>query len=137
VSASHDDGSMRDDRELDDRRMEHLLSGRADTAPQGDRELARALDSIRASAAAGAGPEPGEELLRVFAEGVTPAPAPSARTGGATREPPALPGRGRLAVRRPLTKLAGLSLLVKLSLGGAAVAAATVGGAGAAGVLPG
>lgn len=137
MSAPYDDGNMGRDHGLDDRLAEELLRGRPHAVPADHRGVAQTLAAIRHAATAT--PRPSDELREVFEQGVAedaahevPAAAPSP-----SRTTPALLRRGRLALRGPVAKVAGLSLLMKVTLGGMAVAAAGVGGAGAAGFLPG
>lgn len=129
-SYDHPD-EMRRDRDFDDRLVEDLLRGRTDRVGEQHRDLADLLASIRDRAQVS--PRPDSELRHVFAEGVeagatTPAARPARRRAGAARSRP--------LVRRGAARVAGLSLLAKVALSGA-VATAAVGGAGAAGVLPG
>jgi hypothetical protein len=132
MSHPDDHMDMGRDHDLDDRTAEELLRGRADAVGTEHRALAAALDTIRH--AASARPRPDEQVQSIFAHGIgqdelagEPASAHVERTRPAA-------ARGRVSLRGSLAKVAGLSLLVKLTLGGMAVAAA---GAGVAGVLPG
>jgi hypothetical protein len=130
---------MGHDHDLDDRTVERLLRGDATGQRDEHAQLAAALGVLRSQASAHSAPRPNEELLRIFAEGLGD-DEPAAAAAPAPADPVASSapgGRLRRAVRGPLARLAGLSLLVKVALGGAAVAAAAVGGAGVAGVLPG
>ena len=136
MSHSYDHPDMGRDHGLDDRTAEEILRGRADAVGAEHQGLADALNAIRHSASAQ--PRPSEQLQSIFANGIAEdelADAPS--TAPATRPRPAVLARGGASLRGSVAKVAGLSLLVKLTLGGAAVAAAGVGGAGMAGVLPG
>jgi hypothetical protein len=135
MSHPDDHQDMGRDHDLDDRIAEELLRGRADAVGAEHRSLADALDAIRHTASAQ--PSPTEQLQSIFAHGLSeddladvPSPAPATR-----QRPAAVHRRGSL--RGSVAKVAGLSLLVKLALGGMAVTAAAVGGAGMAGVLPG
>ena len=136
MSHSYDDVDMGRDHGLDDRTAEDILRGRAEAASAEHQGLADALNAIRHSASAQ--PRPSEQLQSIFANGIAEdelAEAPS--TVPAKRPLPAMLARGGASLRGSVAKVAGLSLLVKLTLGGMAVAAAGVGGAGMAGVLPG
>ena len=121
---------------LDDRTAEEILRGRADAAGAEHQGLADALNAIRHSASAQ--PRPSEQLQSIFANGIAEdelAEAPS--TAPTKRALPTVLARGGASLRGSVAKVAGLSLLMKLTLGGMAVAMAGVGGAGMAGVLPG
>jgi hypothetical protein len=138
MGSSCDDAGMGRDRDLDDRLVEDILQGRVDQSRGEHRRLAETVRLLRSEVAAEPVPQPSEALLQIFALGVSeddaegaPLTAPSP-----VADPAARAGRAPL-LRRPLAKIAGLSLFMKLVLGGAAVAAAAVGGAGVAGVLPG
>lgn len=139
MSAPYDDGDMGRDHALDDRLTEEILRGRPDAVPSDHRGVAQALAAIRHAATATATPRPSDELRAVFEHGVEEGAAHEVPAAAAapSRTTPALLRRGRLALRGPVAKVAGLSLLMKVTLGGMAVAAAGVGGAGAAGFLPG
>ena len=136
MSDSYDHGDMGRDHGFDDRLAEDLLRGRADAVGAEHQGLADALNAIRHSASAP--PRPSEHLQSIFANGIAedeladvPSPAP------AKRPLPAVLAHGGASLRGSVAKVAGLSLVMKLVLGGMAVAAAGVGGAGVAGVLPG
>jgi hypothetical protein len=136
MSHPYDHVDMGREHGLDDRTAEDILRGRADAVGAEHQGLADALNAIRHSASAQ--PRPSEQLQSIFANGIAEdelADAPS--TAPAKRPPPAVLARGGASLRGSVAKVAGLSLLVKLTLGGVAVAAAGVGGAGMAGVLPG
>ena len=133
MSHPYDHVDMGRDHGLDDRTAEDLLRGRADAVGAEHQGLADALNAIRHSASAQ--PRPSEQLQSIFASGIAEDELTDAPVTAPAKRP--LPARGGASLRGSVAKVAGLSLLVKLTLGGVAVAAAGVGGAGMAGVLPG
>ncbi len=112
---------------LDDAELEAWLTGRNGAADEIE-PLALFAEDL-GTAMSGAAPSPKSDLALLLAEGFSP-------------ETPDLPParRRKMLVPEFLTglaaKLAGMGLAAKLGLG-VGVAAASVGGAGAAGVLPG
>lgn len=131
MTSGHDDLDMSTGRDLDDRLVEDLLRGRPTPRALEQRHLAAAIAALQDVSAVDA--QPGPELQQLFAEGLRTLPAP-VEPEPAPRRAAAWPSLGL----RPLAaRVAGLSLAFKLLLGGTAVAATALGGAGAAGVLPG
>lgn len=133
MSHPYDHVDMGRDHGLDDRTAEDILRGRADAVGAEHQGLADALNAIRHSARAQ--PRPSEHLQSIFASGIAEDELADAPVTAPAKRP--LLARGGASLRGSVAKVAGLSLLVKLTVGGVAVAAAGVGGAGMAGVLPG
>lgn len=134
-------GEMPEAFESDDRRVEDVLHGRSHALGGADGHLAEVFAGLR-TASIPVRPEPNDELSRVFAEGLAapseePAHAPAAAAGTRRRRSRTRGPVLRGVVRPIAANLAALSLLAKLTFVGGAVAATAVGGAGAAGVLPG
>lgn len=118
---------------LDDAALEAFLTGRNGAADEIE-PLALFADDL-GTAMGGPGPSPTPHLALLLAEGFSSDPRPATTQAG-----PPEPRRRKMLVSELLTglaaKLAGLGLAAKLGLG-VGVAAASVGSAGAAGVLPG
>lgn len=123
---------------VDDRHAENLLRGRTVGAADPDRELAGVIEVLRQERTVP--PQPDDELMRVFSDGISDQDA----AAWAPAVPEAAAGRAlgwssrlRRAAQPVVARLAAMSLMAKLGLASSAVAAAAVGGAGAAGILPG
>jgi hypothetical protein len=126
-----DDGiEMRHDHELDDRSTEEVLRGRAAALGDEHRALGEVVAALRGRSTVV--PVPSPQLAWLFVEGMPELPASSVTQ---QRTADSWLGRGRIVMRRNLMRVAGLGLVAKLALVGTAAAAA-VGGAGVAGILP-
>jgi hypothetical protein len=121
---------MRYDHELDDRSAEDILRGRAAALGDEHRALGEVMAAIRSRSAVA--PQPSPQVAWLFVEGMPEAPG-SALTQ--QRNADSVLGRGRIIMRRNLMRVASLGLVAKLALVGTAAAAA-VGGASVAGILP-
>lgn len=127
--------------DLNEQAMEDILAGRAPSAELAD--LAELVQAVRSSAVSTRAPRPSAELQSVLAEGLTTDKGDLPETAGSNVAEPAGQVFRLPKWRRPKTmleliasKVAAFSLAAKVGLG-TAVAAASVTGAGAAGVLPG
>lgn len=136
MSSRCDDGDeMPRHQEFDERTTEALLRGTG-VPGTGHRDLAEVIAALRSSASVQ--PQPDDALRQIFSEGVGDPESERALTGNGPAPLPAGRWRGRRSsLRRPLARLAGIGLLAKLVLAATAVTAAALGGAGAAGILPG
>lgn len=127
--------------DLNEQAMEDILAGRAPSAELAD--LAELVQAVRSSAVSTRAPRPSAELQAVLVEGLTTDKGDLPETAGSKVAEPAGQVFRLPKWRRPKTmleliasKVAAFSLAAKLGVG-TAVAAASVTGAGAAGVLPG
>jgi hypothetical protein len=127
---------------LDDRSADALFSGRIPVGCEDHDDVAAFSEALRAAVSATPTPVPNAALTAVLADGLSTDNGDLPVTVGSNAPAPATQGSGLPKRRRKtkmlellIAKLAGISLLAKTSVAGAAVIAAST-GAGLTGNLP-